>query len=129
MNRRMIAGRLSVVLVPGLFALCSCSSDAPAEPEPRFDQPGAFVAMDEGAPSLLLFRTLSPWITEAQSFLFVTVYDVEPKNWDEAREISKSHDIPLRKPLELLTREGVEVAPHRVVWFRTLTVEEEDRIP
>jgi hypothetical protein len=122
-------GRLFVAFTPSVLALCSCSSDAPVEPEPVFDQRGAFVAMDEGKPTLTLFRTLSPWVTEAKTFLFVTIYDVEPSSWDEAREISKNHDIPIRTETGMFVRDDVAAVPHRAVWFRTLTREEEDRIP
>jgi hypothetical protein len=117
----------SAILV-GVLALPACSADALAEPEPTLEQPGAFFAAEDGA-RLSLFRTLSPWVTEAGSFLFVSVYDVAPTSWEEAREMSKNHDIPLLTVSTLLRRDSVEATTHRVVWFRSLTREEEDRVP
>jgi len=111
------------------LALSSCSSDAPAEPEPVFDQSGAFVAIDPDDEPISLYRTLAPWVTESGTFLFVTVYNVEPASYEEAGEISKAHDIPIREPVGIVKRDDVVSLPHRVVWFRTLTREEEDRIP
>jgi hypothetical protein len=121
--------RSYVLLFAGVLALSSCSSDAPVEPEPAFDQRGAFVAVDQGADGLMLFRTLSPWVTESGTFLFVTIYAVHPSSWDDAREISKNHDIPIDTVSGMFRRDDVAALPHRVVWFRTLTAEEEDRIP
>jgi hypothetical protein len=129
MNRRMVDRRSSVALAACAFALCACSSDAPTEPEPTLDTVGAFVALEQGTDALMLFRNLSPWTTEAGVFLFVTIYDVEPTTWDEAREISKSHEIPIRTEVGLLGRDDTAALPHRVVWYRSLTREEEDRIP
>jgi len=118
-----------LLLASCLLAVPSCSSDAPVEPEPVFDQSGAFVAIDPADEPITLYRTLAPWVTEVGTFLFVTVYEVEPASYEEAAEMSKAHDIPVRELSGMVKRDDVAALPYRVVWFRTLTKEEEDRIP
>jgi len=111
-------------------ALPACASDAAPEPEPALEQAGAFVAVDHGEASLELFRTLSTlYIESGDAVLFMTQYDVAPATWDEAREIAKSHDIPMEAPITFLSRDVLVRHPYRVVWFRTLSAEEEARIP
>lgn len=116
--------------VGAAFVLAACSADAAPEPEADFHTRGAFVAVDEGGPGLALYRTLDTLALDDQADLvFVTLYDVAPADWDAAREIAKQHDIPVDEPIDALSEAGFPAGPHRVVWFRTLTDEEKDRVP
>jgi hypothetical protein len=112
-------------------ALSACASDTVPAPEPRLEQPGAFVAVeDDETGEMTLFRTLTRLAVQTgETILFVTVYDVTPSDWDEAREIAKGHDIPIRYDLTSVSRSLLVQESYRVVWFRTLTEEEEARIP
>jgi hypothetical protein len=120
------------VVILGVCALCAalpaCSSDAAPEPEPTIDEPGAFVAVDEGGGSLVLHRTLDQLKVQNETVIFLTVYDVTPATWEEAREISKQHEIPIRFEQLSAVRSKWPGGPAQVVWFRTLTEEEEDRV-
>jgi len=110
-------------------ALPACSSDALPEPEPELEQPGAFVAVERGAGGLALFRTLAVLHVEnGDTILFVTVYDVEPSSFEEARELSKDHDLRIRELVTSASRNVLILSRHEVVWFRTLTEEEEGRL-
>lgn len=120
---------LVVVFVAALPALSACSSDALPEPEPTLTTRGAFVAVDEGASSLALYRTLDYLELEFSLILFVSEYRVEPVTFDEAREMSKDHAIPVRIEFDYKGVENVTLFPYQVVWFRTLTDEEEARVP
>jgi hypothetical protein len=119
--------RLLVLLLLSTW-LPACASDAAPEPEPRLEQPGAFVAVDDGEAELTLFRTLSTLYADGDTILFVTLYDVEPSTWEEAREVSKGHDIPVRELVTFASKNLVIKNPYRVVWFRTLTQEEEELV-
>src|SRR5688572_11733445 len=112
-----------------LAALPACSSDAAPEPEPTLETPGAFVAVDEGEGPLTLFRTLDTLTLPSDTVLFITIYDVDPRTWDEAREMSTSHEIPIRLKIDLASTTPLVARPHQVVWWRSLTVEEQERIP
>jgi hypothetical protein len=59
--------------------------------------------------------------------VFLTVYDVHPSSWEEAREQAKSRDIPLRLEIRIEPDTVITDHPYRVVWFRTLSEEEEAR--
>lgn len=116
--------------IAALGWLAGCSSEAAPEPEPELRTPGAFVAVDEGGPGLALYRTLDVLQTEGVSdVFFVTHYDVAPADWDEAREVSKQDDIRLAQPLDFLSEAHYAAGRYRVVWFRTLTEEEKERVP
>jgi hypothetical protein len=112
-------------------SLSACSSDAAPVPEPELHTPGAFVAMIgyDVADQITLLRTLDTLRFETDTVLFLTVYDVHPSSWDEARELAKSHDIPIRLEIRIEPETVVTDRPYQVVWFRTLTEEEEGRIP
>jgi hypothetical protein len=110
--------------------LGACSSDTAPEPEPGFEQPGSFVAVDKGEGALTLYRMLDRLrLEDGVVILFVTVYDVQPPDWDAAREAAKDPDLPLRVAFEYEPRDTFTDNPQRVVWFRTLTDEEKERIP
>jgi len=112
-----------------LVALPSCSSDSAPEPAPQFDQQGSFVAVDNGGGKLTLLRILAPFVTQVGTYLFETVYAVEPASYDEAREMAKNPDLPIQVPETVEKRDALASRPHEVVWFRTLTAEEENRVP
>jgi len=112
-----------------VIALCGCSSDAAPEPEPTVLTPGAFVAVREDT-GIALRRTLDTLnLQEGTRLVVTTHYAVTTTSFDEAREIAKGPEPPIERELafddefQLLQRE------HRVVWFRTLTAEEEERVP
>jgi hypothetical protein len=90
------------------------------------------MAVDEAEASggpLTLYRTLDTVSLPNDTILFATIYAVEPSSWDEAREMAKRHDIPIRQELQFISRASLSAYPSRVVWFRTLTDEEKERIP
>ena len=118
----LLFSALTCVVLP------ACSSDTAAEPEADIETPGAFIAVDEGEGGLVLHRSLETTVLESETFLFLTIYDVHPATWDEAREISKNHDIPIRNGSVPAPRKLFPAGPHRVVWFRTLTDEEAHRV-
>lgn len=108
--------------------LPACSSDTLTPPEADLETPGAFIAVDEGGAALVLHRSLETTVLETETFLFLTVYDVNPKTWDEAREIAKGHDIPIRNSSVPAPRKLFPSGPYKVVWFRTLTDDESHRV-
>jgi len=110
--------------------LPACSSDTAPEPEAVLETPGAFTAVDEsGGGPLTLYRTLDTLTLPNDTIVFATVYDVEPTTYREAREMAKNHAIPIRLEVQFLSRAALGGHPYRVVWFRTLTDEEKERIP
>jgi hypothetical protein len=116
--------------IAALGWLGGCSSEAAPEPEPELRTPGAFVAVDEGGPGLALYRTLDLLQLDGQSdVFFVTHYDVAPADWDEAREVSRQDEIRLAEPVDALSEAHYPAGPYRIVWFRTLTAEERERVP
>jgi hypothetical protein len=112
-----------------VVALSACSSDDLPEPEATITTRGAFVAVDYGEGPLTLYRILDYADLNLARLLFISSYRVEPQTYDEARELAKDHDLPVRIEFDYLPIGSVESNPHQVVWFRTLTEEEEERVP
>jgi hypothetical protein len=129
----MIARAIGGAALALLFAgpLFGCASDAAHEPEPELLTAGTFAAVEgyDEPGHITLIRTLDHLQLENDALLFMTVYDVHPASWDEAREMAKSHDIPIRVEIRIEPITAVTDNPHRVVWYRSLTQEEEDRVP
>jgi hypothetical protein len=117
------------VVVIGLF-IGGCSSDAVLEPEPSVDTPGAFVAVNEGLGYLSLLRTLDTLdLEQAGRQLIVSRYSVQPHSVVEARELSKDRNLLVGTLADFTSVSVITEQEHYVVWFRTLTREELDRIP
>ncbi|APR87492.1 hypothetical protein A7982_12841 [Minicystis rosea] len=120
-------GGVCVFLGAGLVA--GCAPETEVGPEPELDTPGAFVAQREGDGSITLLRTLEKLTVAGQdTLLFFSVYDASPTTWDEARELAKQHDLKLRYELTTAYETPFLTSEFRVVWFRTLTDEERDRL-
>lgn len=106
-----------------------CASDDLEPIEPELLTPGAFVAIrdyDKGH-EFSLIRTIDRYDFQVDILIFYSTYDVEPTSWEDARELSKQHDLPLRKEIEAQPAIAVTTKEWRVVWFRTLTDAEKDR--
>jgi hypothetical protein len=110
------------------FALHGCASDDLVPPEPELQDPGAFVAVETGTGELELHRTLDSLIVGGETIFFLTIYDVAPGSWEEARAIARRRDIPVRLPVATASAKLYPAAPYRVVWYRTLTDEERERL-
>lgn len=121
--------RTGLVLSLLCSALPACASDAAPEPEAGIETPGAFIAVDEGKGALTLLRTIDTLSLQHDTLLIVTIYDVDPTTWEEAREMSKSHDLPIRLEIQFASRGPLIAHPHRVVWYRTLNEDEMGRLP
>jgi hypothetical protein len=125
--------RAGIALAFFFTLLPACASDAAPEPEADLETPGAFFAMDEGKGALALARTLTTLralpLETGDTILFFTLYDVAPSTWDEAHDIAQGHDIPIRILTTTKPKSQLIMDPYRVVWFRSLTDEERERIP
>ena len=110
-----------------MIALPACSSENLPPPEPEVRHAGAFFA--EGTPDLALYRTLKAIRIEGDSILFLTLYDVTPANFDHARELAQQPSLPIRQELVAASEALLLKQQYRVVWFRTLTKQEENRAP
>jgi hypothetical protein len=125
MRRRSIVAFLVAAVA---VTLQGCSSDAAPEPEADIRTPGAFVAV-RGEDAFSLSRTLDTLVVPDSKLILFTEYAVSPQTWDEAREVSKRIDLPIKTEVAFVDESGLVQQEHRVVWFRTLTEEEEERIP
>lgn len=118
---------LAIPLACGALS-AACSSDDAPEPEPKLETPGAFVAVQEEAGGLTLQRTLDTLSLQNDTVVFLTIYDVNPPTFEAAREMAKDRDIPIRIEVEVQSHSAIVARPYRVVWFRTLTDEEKERL-
>jgi len=124
----MLRAGLAVALALASTWLPACASDAAPQPEPTLEEPGSFVAVQEKPGVFSLQRTLDRVVLETGTILVFTVYDVTPTSWSAARAISMGHDIPILHETTALAEELFTQSDYRVVWFRTLTDEEEQRL-
>jgi hypothetical protein len=120
--------RCALALALASLFLPACASDTAPEPEPTLDDPGTFVGIQDSAGRITLLRTLLRSFLDNGAFLDFTAYDLEAASWSEARELAKGPDLPVRV-LVFAVSEDMFVAEtdYRVVWYRTLTEEEEKR--
>lgn len=114
-----------------LLGLGACATDSATEPAVAIDTPGAFIAVDTapGEAPLHLHRMLVAFYLDTGTILFVSTYGVDPWSFEEARAFAEQPALPVRFEIEFLAQTIVEGFSHEVVWFRTLTPEEEARIP
>ncbi len=122
-RRRAAMALLALVLASS----SGCSSESLATPEPEVHHAGAFFAV--GNADLALYRCLKALRIEGDTILFTTLYDVAPSSFEEARDIARAPSIPIRQTLVTISEALLTQNRLQVVWFRTLTKEEEDRAP
>lgn len=117
-------------LLGATMGLSGCSSDAVALPEAELTTPGAFIAVRDLEPGhpISLIRTIDRLNFEFETLIFFTTYDVEPTSWDDARELAKQHDLGMRVEIEAQPAPAITTRSWQVVWFRTLTDEELERV-
>src|SRR5688572_25410899 len=98
---RWLARRALVALLAA--PVLACSADAAPEPEPTLYTSGAFVAVEDGAGTLDLYRTLAVLGDGSTSdAIFLTRYGVKPQSYAEATELAKRHDLTAASELTVL---------------------------
>lgn len=123
-----LRARARLALLPALVAgpLMACSADVAPQPEPTLYTSGAFVAVDDEAGSYDLYRTLAVLGDGSTSdALFLTHYGVKPKSYAEATELAKQHDLIASPEVTVLGKGYFDRHEWRVVWFRSLSTEEQ----
>ncbi|HKY37741.1 MAG TPA: hypothetical protein VJN18_17485 [Polyangiaceae bacterium] len=124
----MAAGFRARALLAGLLAMLpvGCSADMAPEPEPTLYTSGAFVAVEDQTGSFDLYRTLAVLGDGSTSdALFLTHYGVKPKSYAEAAELAKRRDLASSPEVTVLGKGYFDRHEWRVVWFRSLSVEEQ----
>ncbi len=122
MNRR----RVLLWLGASALELGGCSSDAVPEPEPTVYTSGAFVAVADDRGDLELFRTLAVLGQGSpQETFFFGSYGLRPRDYEEATALAKRRDLDLSSELTLLGGADLRTHDWRVVWFRSLSNEEQ----
>jgi hypothetical protein len=112
-------------LLLSALSLVACGADAVPEPEPTFDTRGAYFALVVDG-EYQLFRTLTVLARGTQDeILFVVPYVATPQSFDEARELAKDPTLPTREVTAIGHRYVVQ-REWRVVWFRSVSPEEEE---
>jgi hypothetical protein len=125
MIRGRVIGIMRGAALMAVSLLLGCSADAVDEPEPTLETPGAFVAIDDGAGSYELLRTLTSLeVGGGQDVMFFTLYAASAGDFDRARELARDPLLPIQDELVLLPKEDVLAREWKVVWFRTLNDEE-----
>jgi hypothetical protein len=108
-----------------LFGTAGCSADVAPAPEPTLETKGAFLAVQDDDEGYRLLRTLTViGDGSPDDVFFVLPYVGSPKNFAEARELAQDPSLPALDAIAVgrryfLTRDW------RVVWFRSVSAEEE----
>jgi hypothetical protein len=125
----------TAILGRGLFAaaafaaLVACSADAVDEAPATLETVGAFVARTDPEGGFRLHRVLYVLrLPPMDSTLFITVYATRTSTIEQAREAAKGPALPIEVPVELFSKLQFASVPHEIVWFRSLTQEERDRV-
>jgi len=118
-----VAVALRGLLLLTLLLSSACSADAAPEPEPTLETAGAFFAVETDA-KLQLYRTLAVLDAGGQDeTLFVLHYVAAPRSFDEARELAKDPNLP--STTTAIGRRYVVMRPWQIVWFRSVSPEEQ----
>lgn len=117
-------------MVMSTSSLSGCASDEITPPDPQLMTAGSFVAVEGYAEpgKLILVRMIDRLDFEFETLLFFSIYDVDPVNWDDAREWAQRPELPLRQEIDAQPSGAITELPNQVVWFRTLTIEEQGRV-
>ena len=120
-----VSSRRCLMLALSLSLLGACSADHASEPEPTLETKGAFVAVASDAGGYELLRTLAViGPGRDDDAFFVVPYNVTPQSFEAAAELAKDPDLPTR-PLIAIGRRYITSRDWKVVWFRSVSVEEE----
>lgn len=118
--------RLGRLLLAASWLCLGCSADHAPAPEPGFGTPGAFVAIADASGQMALVRslTLVP-IQNSHELLFCILYADEPASFAHARELAQQDSLTIGESKFTIWIDQLEQLEHEVVWFRTLTDEEQ----
>jgi hypothetical protein len=118
----------------GLFALLAtaltaCSADAVDEKPATLQTLGAFVARADPEGGYRLHRVLYVLrVPPMDATLFITIYATRTETIEQAREAAKGPPLPIQVPVQVFSEPQFASVPYEVVWFRSLTQEERDRV-
>jgi hypothetical protein len=117
--------RCTALLALVASLLAGCSADAVDEPEPELETPGAFLAVDDSAGAYAILRTLTSLeVGQGQDVIFFTLFAPTARDFDQARELARDPELPIRDELVLFPKDDIISHSWKVVWFRTLSEEE-----
>lgn len=121
---------MTMMLVWTAMVLSGCASDDIKVPEAELTTPGAFIAVRGYLTDrdMTLIRTIDRLDFEFETLLFFSIYDVAPKNWEEARDLAQQPNLPLEQEIDAQPTGAITQTEWDVVWFRTLTVDEQRRV-
>lgn len=122
----MFARRVFIAL--GLSVL-GCSADSVDEREPTLDTIGVFVARSDSEGGYTLHRVLYALRLQTDdTSLFITTYAVRASTLDQARKLAQSGPLPIEVDVEVVSQRQFASIPYEIVWFRSLTPEERERV-
>jgi hypothetical protein len=114
-----------LLLVFAWSTMGACSADSVAEPEPTLDTKGAFIAVAADDGDYQLFRSLAVLGDGSDDdAFFVVPYVEKPKTFAQARELAQNPSLK-GKDVIAIGRRYITSRDWRVVWFRSVSSEEE----
>jgi hypothetical protein len=117
-------------LISGALGALGCASDDVRLPEAEMVTPGAFIAVEgyDTEREITLIRTIDRLDFQFETLLFFSTYDVAPTTFTDATEFAKKPELPLRTEIDAQPLAAIREHRWQVVWFRTLTEEEQRRV-
>jgi hypothetical protein len=104
----------------------ACSADAIPEPEPTLYTRGAFLAVARSEGDFEVLRTLAVLGQGTpEEILFLGRYGERPGSYEEAKVLCQRRDLLPAPGVTLREGSWFTDRDWRVVWFRTLSTEEE----
>jgi hypothetical protein len=111
------------------FAACACSGENEQDLiPPELTTPGSFVAAsEEGLVGYRMNRVLRADVlpNNRNAYLHINVYQEVARSFEEAEELAKTRILSLSTPNAVVVLTDFTTRKWKVVWFRTLTPEEE----
>ncbi len=108
-------------------AATACAADEGAQPDPSVTTPGAILGAEEPEGGIRLMKVLQAYQLEDNLTLIVTTYRPLAKDFAEARRLARRRDLPVLEPSFLVGESAL--GDYEILWWRSLTPEEQDGAP
>ena len=88
-----------------------------------------FVARSDPNGGYTLHRVLYALRVQSDdTSLFISTYAVRARTLDEARDLARSGPLPVEVDVQVVSQRQFGSVPYEIVWFRSLTPDERERV-
>ncbi len=124
--RKRAAAALGIATLVAAAAT-ACAADEGIQPDPKVTTPGAILGAEAPEGGIRLMKVLQAFRIEDNLTLIVTTYRPLAADFAEARRLARRRDLPVLEPSFLVGESAL--GDYEILWWRSLTPEEQDGSP